>query len=192
MSIKVQGNLVIDDTLNVTANTVKSNGTDLLNFAQAAYNKANTGASLSGPVTLTNNNTISDANTQLTSTTANTVIDTYSISKYRTVKYLIQATDFDAPGVQTSEILVTHDDSNVYTDEFSSISSTGSSLYSLDASIDSANVYLMITPIHANTDIQFVKTSMLALALGGLFGDLLTQSGTTDLLLQTGSLDLNI
>jgi len=41
MSIKIQGDIVIDDTKNFTANTVTANGTNLLTFAQAAYNKAN-------------------------------------------------------------------------------------------------------------------------------------------------------
>ena len=41
MSIKIQGDIVIDDTKNFTANTVTANGTNLLSFAQAAYNKAN-------------------------------------------------------------------------------------------------------------------------------------------------------
>jgi hypothetical protein len=42
MSIKIQGDIVIDDTKNVTANTVSSNGVNLLSFAQAAFAKANT------------------------------------------------------------------------------------------------------------------------------------------------------
>jgi hypothetical protein len=41
MSIKIQGDIVIDDSKNFTANTVTANGTNLLNFTQAAYNKAN-------------------------------------------------------------------------------------------------------------------------------------------------------
>ena len=192
MSIKVQGNLVIDDTLNVTANTVSSNGTNLLNFTQAAFDKANTGASLSGPVTLTNNTYISDANTTLTTVSANTIIDTYSIIKYRTVKYLIQATDFNAAAVHTSEFLVTHDDSSVYTNETNAIKTNNSSLYTLNASIDSSNVYLMITPVDGNTNIDFVKTSLVAIPMGGLIGDLMTQSGITDLMLQSGTFDLAV
>ena len=42
MSIKIQGDIVIDDTKNFTANTVTANGTNLLTFAQAAFNRANT------------------------------------------------------------------------------------------------------------------------------------------------------
>jgi hypothetical protein len=42
MSIKIQGDIVIDDTKNFTANTVTANGTNLLSFAQAAFNRANT------------------------------------------------------------------------------------------------------------------------------------------------------
>jgi hypothetical protein len=41
MSIKIQGDIVIDDSKNITANTVTSNGTNLLSFAQAAFAKAN-------------------------------------------------------------------------------------------------------------------------------------------------------
>ena len=41
MSIKIQGDVVIDDTKNFTANTVTANGTNLLTFGQAAFNKAN-------------------------------------------------------------------------------------------------------------------------------------------------------
>lgn len=192
MSIKVQGNIVIDDSLNITANTVSSNGKNLLIYTQAAFDKANNGTSGSGTVTLTNNTSISDANTQLTSTTANTILDTFSITQYRTVKYLIQATDFDISAVHTSEILVTHDDNNVYTNETTSIKTNNSSLYTLNASIDSANVYLLITPADANTNIQFVKTSLVAIPMAGLSGDLMLQSGTGDLMLQSGTLDLNV
>jgi len=42
MSIKIQGDIVIDDSKNLTANTVTSNGVNLLSFAQAAFAKANT------------------------------------------------------------------------------------------------------------------------------------------------------
>jgi hypothetical protein len=48
MSIKIQGNIVIDDSQNVTANSITAanniiaGSTNLLNFAQAAFAKANT------------------------------------------------------------------------------------------------------------------------------------------------------
>jgi hypothetical protein len=59
MSIKIQGDIVIDDTKNFTANTVTANGTNLLSFAQAAFNKANGTIALAGYTETTVTPTIS-------------------------------------------------------------------------------------------------------------------------------------
>ena len=161
---------------NVDAMTIRANNTIYVN----------------APITF-GNVALSTSNTTLSTTTANTIVDTYSIDTYRTVEYLIQATDTTSFGVHTSKVLVTHDNTNVYTTVYGSIKTTGSNLFTLDASIDTANVYLLITPANANTNIEFVKTSMLTIPFAsGISGDLMTQSGTSDLMTQSGTTDLNI
>ena len=59
MSIKIQGDIVIDDSKNVTANAVSSNGVNLLSFAQAAFTKANGTITLTGYTEATVSPTIS-------------------------------------------------------------------------------------------------------------------------------------
>jgi hypothetical protein len=68
-------------------------------------------------------------------------------------------------------------------------------LISVTATIDSAYVYLRVTPVNANTTIDFTRTALTARTITsipeGIEGDLTSQSGTEDLMSGTGSEDLN-
>jgi hypothetical protein len=69
MSIKVQGTVVIDDSQNFTANTVTANGTNLLTFGQAAFNKANLSTKTTASNTAPTGNTVGDLWLSLTDDT---------------------------------------------------------------------------------------------------------------------------
>lgn len=98
---------------------------------------------------------VSSATLTTTTTTANQVVDSNLISNVRTVKYLVQVTSNNA--YQSSEILVIHDGSNVYMNEFGSIT-TSSTLANFNADISATELRLLVTPVNANTTIKVIKT----------------------------------
>ena len=98
---------------------------------------------------------VSSATLTTNTTTANQVVDSNLISNVRTVKYLVQVTSNNA--YQSSEILVIHDGSNVYLNEFGSIT-TSSTLANFDADISATELRLLVTPVNANTTIKVIKT----------------------------------
>lgn len=98
---------------------------------------------------------VSSATLTTNTTTANQVVDSNLISNVRTVKYLVQVTSNNA--YQSSEILVIHDGSNVYLNEFGSIT-TSSTLAYFDADISATELRLLVTPVNANTTIKVIKT----------------------------------
>jgi plasmid maintenance system antidote protein VapI len=132
-------------------------------LAQAAFNKANT--LFVGEETLTTN-------------TANQVIDSYSTTEYRTAKYIIQAITDAA--VHSEELLVTHNDIDVFFTEYAIIT-TANSLFNVYATIQSANVTINVSPVSANTQVDFSRISIIARELASLEGDLMSLSGTEDL-----------
>jgi hypothetical protein len=129
----------------------------------------------------------------LTTTASAQVVDFFDKSRYRTAKYLVQAVDDN--NVHCTEVLITHNDTNVYVTEYATMFSSENPLISVTATIDSAYVYLRVTPVNANTTIDFTRVALTARTITsipeGIEGDLTSQSGTEDLMSGTGSEDLN-
>jgi hypothetical protein len=145
------------------------------------------GGSANG-LSLTDGTQISDANATYTTTTANQTLDTFSTTTYRSANYLIQA--IYGVDVHLTNVLLTHNDYNVYLTEFGTLYSS-SPLVSIDASIVSGNVTLFITPTYSSqTTIDFVRTALVGRALGGPIGDLMALSGTEDLQAESGTFSL--
>lgn len=99
----------------------------------------------------------------LTTTSSNQVVDTFSKTQYRTAKYLVQA--IGGGDVHCTEVLITHDDSNVYITEYATMHSSSSPLITVSASIDASNVHLTVTPLNTNTTVDFARTSIVARTL---------------------------
>lgn len=98
------------------------------------------------------------SNLVITSTnTANQVLDLFSTSKYRSIKYLMQVTS--GTEYQASELLLLHNGTNSYITEYGLIT-TGNNLISFDSDISSGNVRLLMTPINNVNQIKFTKTSI--------------------------------
>jgi hypothetical protein len=134
-------------------------------------------------------NILEDTET-LPSTASSQVVDTYDKTIYRTVKYLLQA--ISGSEVHATEITLTHNDDSVFIMEYGIIYTGPSPLITVDADIDSTNVYLKVTPVNADTTIDFTRISIIARVLsGGVEGDLMLQSGSEDLMSGSGSIDLN-
>jgi hypothetical protein len=98
----------------------------------------------------------------LSTTSSDQVVDTFSKTYYRTVKYLVQATQ--GSNVHCTEVVMTHDDTDVYKNEYGTFY-TDNSLITVSATIDSSNVSLVVTPTYTNTTIDFVRTSLIARTL---------------------------
>jgi len=127
----------------------------------------------------------------LTTTTANQIVDSFNITQYRTVKYLIQI--ISGGEVESIEINLMHTDVGVLISQYNRMTS-GTELGTFSAGIDSTNAYLRFSPVNADTTIDLTRISIIARTLGedvfDLEGDLMLQSGSEDLMLGSGTVDL--
>jgi hypothetical protein len=162
-------------------------------LAQAAFDAANTSGGADTWARNTANAAFAKANTvfvgeeTLTTNTANQVIDSYSTTEYRTAKYLVQA--ISGADVHAEEIIVTHNDTNVFFTEYAVIT-TANSLFNVYATIQSSNVTVNVSPVNTETQIDFSRISIIARTLASLEGDLMSLSGTEDLETGSGTVDL--
>jgi hypothetical protein len=128
----------------------------------------------------------------LTSSNPSQIVDTYDKTIYRTAKYLIQAIYDDE--VHATEVTITHNDSSVFINEYGTIYTGTASLITVSATVDSTNVYLKVTPVNADTVVDFTRISITSRTLGqttfDLEGDLMQQSGSEDLMDGSGTIDL--
>lgn len=100
---------------------------------------------------------ITTTNTALTTTAATQVVDTFTIASVSTVKYLCQIKH--GTDIHASEIILTHNDTNVYMTEYGTIYSNGS-LGTFTADIFSGVVRLLFSPISINTNITVKRISI--------------------------------
>lgn len=114
----------------------------------------------------------------LTNTSSNQEIDSFNITQYRTVKYLIQI--ISGGEVESIEISLIHTDINVLMSQYNLMVS-GTELGTFTAGIDSTNVYLRFSPVNADTKIDLTRISIIARALNPLLllNDLEIQTLTT-------------
>ena len=84
-----------------------------------------------------------------------TTIDTIDNTKYRSAKYVIQATH--ASGFQTIEVLVMHDGTDVYITRYG-LMFTASELAEFSVDKDGDNIRLLATPSNTNTSFKFTRT----------------------------------
>ena len=98
---------------------------------------------------------ISTGSSTLT-TIAETSIDTFSTSSYRSAKYQLQITR--GSEYQITEVFIVHDGSSSYGTEYATVK-TGSTLSSFSTDIDSGSVRLLVTPTTtASTTFKLLRT----------------------------------
>lgn len=141
-----------------------------------------------GDFTLQASGALNNKEVALTTTDAGQTLDSFDFATYRTAKYVIQG--ISGSDVHATELLITHDDSTVYTTEYATIFSNAA-LFTISASIVSTNVVVTVTPANTDTTISFVRTTLNSAGTASLAGDLQTQSGTVDLASASGTEDLN-
>jgi hypothetical protein len=88
--------------------------------------------------------------------TTNTIVDSFSVNKYRSAKYTMRVNSDD--GYQTVEILLIHDNANSYVTIYGSLSTIGTDIISLSTDISAGNVRLLATTGSANTTVKLLGT----------------------------------
>lgn len=97
------------------------------------------------------------ANTATTVSTANTLVDSFPKATYRTAKYYIQISSNSQ--YHASEVLLIHNDANVFFTEYSVISSNNS-LGIVSANVNGANIDLLVAPTYANSTINIKRITL--------------------------------
>ena len=90
----------------------------------------------------------------LTTTSINQIVDSFSKVLYRTVKYYVELST--ATEYQATELFLTHDGTNVYLTEYATVAS-GSNLGSITSDISGDSVRLLVTPVSTNTTVKFAR-----------------------------------
>ena len=88
--------------------------------------------------------------------TTDTVVDSFSVNKYRSAKYTMRVNSDD--GYQAVEILLIHDSTNSYVTIYGSLSTVGTDIIALSTDINSGNVRLLATTGSANTTVNLLGT----------------------------------
>ena len=96
-----------------------------------------------------------------TTSTTQTAIQSESSSSYRTLFYTVRITDSTAGEYQQIQFVVTHDGTDVYILENSSIYSGSSPLAEFTADINNGNIRLLATPASSNTTLFQVTRKIL-------------------------------
>lgn len=98
------------------------------------------------------------SNVVVTSTnTANQVLDLFSTSNFRSVKYLVQVTS--GTDYQVSEVMLLHNGTNSFITEYGLVT-TNSSLMVYDSDISSGNVRLLMSPLNNVNSVKLVRTTI--------------------------------
>ena len=149
-------------TINVDSTLVVANSiTDTLNL------NAGEGIAISAnSVTKTVTISISGENVGsllTTSSTPNQVLDSYNPDTYRTCKYTIQA--LSGTQVHSCEAILTHNDIKTTLSQYGIVKSTRFNLFTLESDIVGGEVVLYITPANDNTQVDFIRTSIVSRTL---------------------------
>jgi len=140
-NIQFSGNIVLASGF--TANLGNSSANSIqANSIQA--NSIQTSAIVSGNLTIT------------PISAPNTVIDSFTLAKYRTAKYIIKASS-DA-GYESLEVLLIHDSSNSFITIYGAISTIDDDIITISSNVSSGNVKLYATGTGANTVVNLVGT----------------------------------
>jgi hypothetical protein len=89
-----------------------------------------------------------------------TVLDSFSVSHYRSCHYIVQISDMNNSWFQTSQVMVVHDGLNAYRSEYN-IVDTATRLGDFDVQIVSGNVELIFTAFYTSLkNLKVVRTSL--------------------------------
>lgn len=89
-----------------------------------------------------------------------TNVDSFAKNTWRTAKYNIQVTK--GSDVYTSEILVSHDGTNIMVSESNIISNTNNSIFTYTFEENSGIISLRVTPVSGSISFRYVRTALKA------------------------------
>lgn len=110
-------------------------------------------------LTFTASNLTNQVDSDLSTSSSDQVIDSFSANRFRTVKYLIQMEHDSTNKYHATEILLTHDDTDVFFTEYATVE-TDTSLGEFSASLAGGTVSLTVTPNNTNTGIKAKRISI--------------------------------
>ena len=95
----------------------------------------------------------------------NQIVDEYDAELYRTSKYVIQVEHDSDSKYQTSELLLTHNNTDVFLTEFAVVQAQDSSIAEFTATMatgaaDSSIVTLLMSPVYTNTSFKSKRFSI--------------------------------
>jgi hypothetical protein len=162
----IRGNLVVDN--NVWANTGTVKGSLLTGTLTTASQPNITSVGSLTNLTVTGNVSANNATANTVTTnssiskrsniavTTDTVIDSFSISAYRTAKYVIKSENDN--GYESLEVLLIHNNINSYVTVYAAINDGGGNTVAITTGISSGNVELRATGLAANTIVNCIGT----------------------------------
>lgn len=86
------------------------------------------------------------------------LIDSYKMSDFNAMEYMIYMKDNDANGYLSTKLITVHDGANVFITEYATV--TSNSLFTsgpLKANANTTHVKLYVTPTSANTDVRILR-----------------------------------
>lgn len=89
----------------------------------------------------------------LTTTSTNQIIDSFDKNDFRTAKYIVQVEHDSDSKYHSTELLLTHNGSDVYFTEYATIASD-SDLGTFSANLSSDTITLVFTPSYTNTSVK--------------------------------------
>jgi len=114
-----------------------------------------------GAIRINGVSTLETAATTL-ATTTQSAIDTFALTKFRSCKYVIQATDTVSSEYQITEALLIHDGSTAYVSVYGIVMTGSAELFTIDADVNSGDARLLVTGASTNsTQYKVIRQSML-------------------------------
>jgi len=138
----------------IVATTLKG-GNVQSNSSLTLISNTNFGNSTVEVTTIQNNVAHIKAASYTSTNTDAQVLDSFSTTSFRGGKYLITITS--GSDYQSTEIMVLHDASSVYTTEYATLVS-GSTLGTFISNVDSGGVRLFVTPTNASSTFKYQRT----------------------------------
>ncbi|MAI03280.1 MAG: hypothetical protein CMQ75_01960 [Gammaproteobacteria bacterium] len=114
-----------------------------------------------GAIRINGVSTLETAATTL-ATTTQSAIDSFALTKFRSCKYVIQATDTVSSEYQITEALLIHDGSTAYVSVYGIVMTGSAELFTLNADVNGGNARLLATGASTNsTQYKLTRTSTL-------------------------------
>jgi hypothetical protein len=99
------------------------------------------------------------SNTVTFTGTSSQVLDSMTLSAYRSAEYVISANNNTANAYQVSKILVIHDGTTAYVTEYGTMY-TNTSVMTITAGANATHMFINCTPVSTNTTVKFTRFAL--------------------------------